>query len=268
MTPATVLRVGDRGRDVRVLQEALNHYYAFGLAADGVFGARTKAAVRTFQYRRPPLAVDGVVGPVTWAAVLKPTPPVKGWKRIRNRHRHGADVKRRRDAATADVIDKTFGTRHGAVIVAAAERELLGVVPHPVALAAAVAQTETNGRNIYGHDPTIFVGAGPVTKENYLRYRGARGPHGEGGMQGVGVPQLTFWSLQDEADAEGGCWDVGAQMTVACRELARLIRSYGLAGGVARYNGSGATAARYSVLVLARSAWWLVRFRAATRRIR
>jgi hypothetical protein len=45
------------------------------LAADGIFGPRTEAAVRLFQSRffdrsGAPLAVDGQVGPVTWAALF------------------------------------------------------------------------------------------------------------------------------------------------------------------------------------------------------
>jgi hypothetical protein len=50
------------GVSVSAIQRAL------GLPADGVFGRRTKAAVRRFQ-RRHGLDVDGVVGPATLAAL-------------------------------------------------------------------------------------------------------------------------------------------------------------------------------------------------------
>jgi hypothetical protein len=61
--PST-LRAGARGPEVLKLQQAL------GVAADGVFGSRTTAAVREFQ-RKQGMRVDGIVGPVTWTAIQK-----------------------------------------------------------------------------------------------------------------------------------------------------------------------------------------------------
>jgi peptidoglycan hydrolase-like protein with peptidoglycan-binding domain len=39
-----------------------------GIAADGVYGPQSRAAVRAFQARNG-LEVDGVVGPVTWSTL-------------------------------------------------------------------------------------------------------------------------------------------------------------------------------------------------------
>lgn len=62
------LRRGSKGSDVTRLQTALNALgYACG-AADGIFGVKTEAAVRRFQ-RAQQLAVDGVAGRMTWAAI-------------------------------------------------------------------------------------------------------------------------------------------------------------------------------------------------------
>jgi len=74
------LRQGARGEAVRELQRNLNvHRAAVGLspiAVDGAFGPRTEAAVREFQ-RGAGLSVDGVVGPVTTAALARaPAPPI------------------------------------------------------------------------------------------------------------------------------------------------------------------------------------------------
>lgn len=63
----TLLKNGSRGEDVKVLQIKLNAYGNFGLAADGIFGAKTEAAVRQFQ-KENNLSVDGIVGPKTWEA--------------------------------------------------------------------------------------------------------------------------------------------------------------------------------------------------------
>ena len=63
-----LLRLGSRGSDVIRLQAALNALgYDCG-AADGIFGVKTEAAVRRFQ-RAQQLAVDGVAGRMTWAAI-------------------------------------------------------------------------------------------------------------------------------------------------------------------------------------------------------
>ena len=58
-----VLKKGSRGDDVRAVQTALHCY------PDGVFGDLTAEAVREFQRERG-LAVDGIVGRATWAALF------------------------------------------------------------------------------------------------------------------------------------------------------------------------------------------------------
>jgi peptidoglycan hydrolase-like protein with peptidoglycan-binding domain len=67
--PWPVLRIGSRGADVTALQHMLRGWSnRFSLAADGRYGPRTAAAVRTFQRVRG-LRVDGVVGPQTWGSL-------------------------------------------------------------------------------------------------------------------------------------------------------------------------------------------------------
>lgn len=62
-----LLRRGATGEFVRLLQDKLTAQ-GFSLAVDGVFGRETRRAVRAFQAEQG-LAVDGIVGPVTWAAL-------------------------------------------------------------------------------------------------------------------------------------------------------------------------------------------------------
>ena len=65
---ATVLEVGSSGADVKRVQQKLIQWGYLTGAADGKYGAQTRAAVELFQ-RRNGLAVDGRVGPKTAAAM-------------------------------------------------------------------------------------------------------------------------------------------------------------------------------------------------------
>lgn len=59
------------GAGVKLAQQRLNaHGAAPQLAVDGQFGAKTKAAAVAFQ-RKHKLSADGIIGPATWAALLK-----------------------------------------------------------------------------------------------------------------------------------------------------------------------------------------------------
>ena len=68
MANYTLLREGDRLPTVGVLQKLLNRTGA-RLAVDGVFGPTTRAAVRNFQRSRG-LKPDGVVGEATWSRLV------------------------------------------------------------------------------------------------------------------------------------------------------------------------------------------------------
>jgi peptidoglycan hydrolase-like protein with peptidoglycan-binding domain len=63
-----VLRQGAVGSSVRDLQSRLRALGHDPGVVDGVFGAKTSAAVRLFQHARG-LAIDGVVGSATWRAL-------------------------------------------------------------------------------------------------------------------------------------------------------------------------------------------------------
>lgn len=63
----TTVRRGSRGDSVTDLQNTLNNY-GYGLSVDGIYGDKTDAAVRDFQYRNG-LSIDGIVGNNTWNAL-------------------------------------------------------------------------------------------------------------------------------------------------------------------------------------------------------
>ena len=64
------VETGARGPAVSAVQHNMRFAYGFtSLAVDGVFGPGTDAAVRAFQGRFT-LAVDGIVGPVTWNRLI------------------------------------------------------------------------------------------------------------------------------------------------------------------------------------------------------
>jgi hypothetical protein len=65
--PEAALSIGDRGQQVKRLQEALNAQ-GESLVTDGIFGASTHAAVISFQARHG-LTPDGIVGSRTRAAL-------------------------------------------------------------------------------------------------------------------------------------------------------------------------------------------------------
>jgi peptidoglycan hydrolase-like protein with peptidoglycan-binding domain len=68
ISPWPLVRQGDRQHPVRSLQYLLRAR-GRNLSVDGIFGPITYAAVRAFQQRKG-LAVDGIVGPVTWRALV------------------------------------------------------------------------------------------------------------------------------------------------------------------------------------------------------
>jgi peptidoglycan hydrolase-like protein with peptidoglycan-binding domain len=74
----STIRVGTTGRAVRRLQRALRRTPDLSIAVDGTFSPQLEAAVKAFQ-EGAGLTADGIVGPLTWAALPdgRPMPLLK-----------------------------------------------------------------------------------------------------------------------------------------------------------------------------------------------
>jgi peptidoglycan hydrolase-like protein with peptidoglycan-binding domain len=66
--PWPIVRRGDENHPVKTLQYLLRAH-GQNIAADGIFGPRTEAAVRAVQ-QASGVGVDGIVGPQTWPKVI------------------------------------------------------------------------------------------------------------------------------------------------------------------------------------------------------
>ncbi len=156
-------------------------------------------------------------------------------------------MSRARDAVLAAKA-KRHGANYSLRIVIEARRA--GI---PLSLGFALIEQESNFRNVFGSDPTIYVGAGTVTKAKYQRYKSLRG---KSLMQGVGPAQLTWWESQDRADKYGGCWLPKHNIRAAFETLAVNIKQHGREVGIERYNGSGQAARLYAQRVLWKMRRW------------
>ncbi len=67
------ISLGATGDAVRWLQRALRRTPNLGLVVDGIFGAALNTAVKEFQ-QGAALVIDGIVGPLTWAALPNGAP--------------------------------------------------------------------------------------------------------------------------------------------------------------------------------------------------
>ena len=152
----------------------------------------------------------------------------------------------------SDLVMATRAKRAGARYSLRIIREARGA-GLPISFGFALVEQESGFSNVFGHDPTIFVGAGKVTKAKYLAYKKARG---QTRMQGVGPVQLTWWATQDEADRLGGCWRPGINMRVGFQTLAANIKAHGEHDGAKAYNGTGPAAEKYADLLLGRKRKW------------
>ncbi|HEY0737152.1 MAG TPA: peptidoglycan-binding protein [Herpetosiphonaceae bacterium] len=111
--------VGDSGPNVYTIQHLLNAR-GFTLTADGSFGPTTESKVKSFQSSKG-LAVDGVVGPNTWEALIivvksgSSGEAVKGAQRQLNKYGYNLAVDGSFGPAT-DSATRDYQSKHGLVV--------------------------------------------------------------------------------------------------------------------------------------------------------
>jgi len=280
-----------QGADVRAFQRLLNRRFAaWGIARriaeSGIYGQSTRDAAAQVALCLGLLSTDYEHGITPKLRVLIRTPSRRTARQVQRAHerrgyrdrlraqyaaRHAASAAHPAASSNAGgsgsapggaiaAAIRAHGGRYENDIVRAAKRFRV-----PVSLVCAVIDVESSFRNVFGHDtvrnPIKSPGGGilAVTEQRYRAYLRHR-RLGEG-AQGVGPMQLTHPSLQDEADALGGCFRPAVNIHVGVRHLAALIAEHGLKPGVQRYNG--AKGDDYSTEVLRRRHTWDGRLRGA-----
>jgi hypothetical protein len=96
----------------------------------------------------------------------------------------------------------------------------------------------SGGHNVWGHDGTstggYYTKGAEVTRAAYEAWK----PHRKQlGSQGVGPTQLTYGPFQDQADAQGGCWDWRTNIRVGFGVLAADVKARGVRLAFRTYNG-------------------------------
>ena len=212
MTSLRLISPALHGPEVRRLQQQLARLGYDAGAADGVFGPATDRAVKGFQHAHA-LTADGVVGPATATALAaalaalgapaRPAAPATPARRTTpatpaTPTAHTPTAPTSAPPAPATSASATAPTPADAAVIA--QLRALGILMPAECLAAARAaklplhlaasllvQESGGGRNVYGHDPTIFAGGpghglqdagGKVTRQAHRAGKARRGRFG------------------------------------------------------------------------------------------
>ena len=109
-----LVRRGEKFHPVRSLQYLLRAH-GHGVTVDGDFGPLTEAAVRAFQSAEQ-LAVDGIVGPLTWAQLVVQVRRDDRGDAVRAVQEEGQFRSGTEDPAAGLAIDGIFGPRTEAFV--------------------------------------------------------------------------------------------------------------------------------------------------------
>ncbi|SET80989.1 peptidoglycan-binding protein [Stigmatella erecta] len=179
---APVLRQGATGSSVVQLQNLLRNH-GHNVTADGAFGPKTAAAVKSFQQSRG-LAADGVVGPKTWAALRSAPPSAQGALKLGSKGPEVSQIQQQlRNHGYNVAVDGDFGAKTQAAVKSFQQSRGLvadGIVGPKTrqALAGGVSQpgTPAGGKQVtaYHNGKPSTITVVPVGNGQYMRADAAR----------------------------------------------------------------------------------------------
>ena len=118
----TMVAYGSQGSAVRQLQNELNKR-GYSLDQDGIFGKKTRAAVRNYQKKNGLTMVDGIAGDETWGSLL--SAPTAAEQAAQDSPGYLPNVEARRQAQPRDLdaseIEVRLGAKHAAEAIMSAD---------------------------------------------------------------------------------------------------------------------------------------------------
>ncbi len=212
---------GSTGSAVSKLQTVLNEH-GYNLAVDGIFGAKTQAAVRDYQ-KRNNLKLDGIAGKETWGSLLaQPSYPTGGSGGVRVSGSGSGTVLGSVSAGTAAAL-KELEKGYVPSGDVDAERSLLDSLAalKPQDYQSSFAQQlaalyeEISGREAFSYDP-----AADAAYQSYARQYARQGRYRDAGDALLDRYQL----LQGQQEEEYGRWQ--DQVAAWQKEVAQVQSRY------------------------------------------
>lgn len=167
------LRFGSRGESVRKLQKLIN------APIDGIFGARTELAVKSFQVSRG-LVADGIVGPKTWEALgVKESSEVT------------AETIKNIILANSSKLTTSLNNKNNSVVTFDPEKHLIVVAIR--GFNEDLGTPDENDRRIYDDAHFIYTPQSVIKFVGNTDPNGFRKGHGTGSSKGMAMLNEGVW---------------------------------------------------------------------------
>ena len=114
ISPWPVIKSGSNGHPIKTLQYLLGAR-GHSVVVDGVFGPKSRAAVKAFQANHG-LGADGIVGPITWAALVVQVKKGSQGDAVRGVQEEFQFRNLSGDPSNGPPVDGIFGPKTGAAV--------------------------------------------------------------------------------------------------------------------------------------------------------